>query len=153
VFNTTCSEQCPDVLPDSKTLEVQLLETTTVSRDAYLVTFDVESMYPSSIDNTAAGISACANTAALSKFHGGVVTDMLTFVMQHGFCQFNGQFYQQIKGTAMGTPVAPPYSNIYTARCSESCAKQLSPYWPHFYKRFIDDGFFIWEQDEASLIA
>ena len=22
-----------------------------------------------------------------------------------------------------------------------------------YYKRFIDDGFFIWEQDEASLIA
>jgi hypothetical protein len=35
VLNTTCFEQCPDVLPDSKTL-VQLLETTTViSRDAY----------------------------------------------------------------------------------------------------------------------
>jgi hypothetical protein len=94
---------------------VQLLETTTVSRDAYLVTFDVESMYPS-IDNTAA-ISACADTAALSRFHGGMVTDMLTFVMQHGFCQFNGQFYQQIKGTVMGTPVAPPYSNIFIARC------------------------------------
>jgi hypothetical protein len=151
VLNTTCCEQCPDVLPDSKTL-VQLLETTTVSRDAYLVTFDVESMYPS-IDNTAA-ISACADTAALSRFHGGMVTDMLTFVMQHGFCQFNGQFYQQIKGTVMGTPVAaPPYSNIYIARCLESRAKQLSLYWPRIYKRFIDDGFFIWEQDESLLIA
>jgi hypothetical protein len=104
VLNTTCFEQCADVLPDSKTL-VQLLETTTVSRDAYLVTFDVESTV--SQHRQPAAISACADTAALSRFHGGVETDMLTFVMQHGFCQFNGQFYQQIKGTVMGTPVAP----------------------------------------------
>jgi hypothetical protein len=150
VLNDTCFKQCPDVLPDSKTL-VQLLETTTVSREAYLVTFDVESMYPS-IDNTAA-ISACADAAALAGYHGGMVTDMLTFVMQHGYCQFNGQFYQQIKGTVMGTPVAPPYSNIYIAQCLESRAKQQSPDWPRIYKRFIDDGFFIWERDEASLLA
>jgi hypothetical protein len=32
-------------------------------------------------------------------------------------------------------------------------AKQLSPYCPCFYKRFIDYGFFIWEQDEALLLA
>jgi len=82
-----------------------------------------------------------------------MVTDMLKFVMQHGYCQFNGQFYQQIKGTVMGTPVAPPYSNIYIAQCLESRAKQQSPDWPRIYKRFIDDGFFIWEQDEASLLA
>jgi hypothetical protein len=41
-----CFQQYPQVLPDTKTL-VQLLENSTVSRDAYLVTFDIESMYPS----------------------------------------------------------------------------------------------------------
>jgi len=86
-----------------------------------------------------------------------MVTDMLTFVMQHAYCQFNGQFYQQIKGTVMGTPVAPPYSNIYIAQCPESRTGQTAErpgLGPAFIsRRFIDDGLFIWEHDGASLLA
>jgi hypothetical protein len=78
---------------------------------------------------------------------------MLSFVMDNGYCQFNGQYYKQVHGTVMGTPVAPPYSNIYVASCLEAEAQARSECWPVLYKRFIDDGFFIWERDEASLVA
>jgi hypothetical protein len=82
-----------------------------------------------------------------------MVQEMLHFVMNNGYCQFDGKFYKQVKGTVMGTPVAPPYSNIYIAACLEAVAKQQSAYWPRIYKRFIDDGFFIWEHGEATLLA
>ena len=150
VLNDTCHRLFPQVLPDSKTL-VRQLEQSTVTRDAFLVTFDVESMYPS-IDNATA-IAACAEAASDCGYHGGMVQDLLTFVMQHGYCQFNGSFYKQVKGTVMGTPVAPPYSNIYVASCLEAAAKAQCDYWPDLYKRFIDDGFFVWERDEESLQA
>jgi hypothetical protein len=112
-------------------------------------------MYPS-IDNAEA-IAACAQAAHKGGHHGGMVTDLLSFVMEHGYCQFGGAYYKQVKGTVMGTPVAPPYSNIYVAECLESAVKadrlHVGDYWPEIYKRFIDDGFFVWERDEDSLLA
>lgn len=151
MLNRVCFQQYPQVLPDTKTL-IQLLECTTISRDAYLVTFDVESMYPS-IDNDAA-IRACAAAAATSGIvNGSMVFDMLTLIMQSGYCHCDGNHYQQVQGTVMGTPVAPPYSNIYIAHELEAVVKAEVEYWPRIYKRFIDDGFFVWERDLTSLHA
>jgi peptide-methionine (R)-S-oxide reductase len=56
-----------------------------------------------------------------------------------------------VYGTVQGTNVAPPYANIYVAEALEAPAKQLADYWPAIYKCFIDDGFFVWEKDLASL--
>jgi hypothetical protein len=140
VLNNVCYQQFPQVLRDSKAL-VQVLEQTTVSRDAWLVTFDVESMYPS-IDNASA-VQACAQAAHTPGRPGSMIESLLGFVMEHGYCQFNGSFHKQVKGTVMGTPVAPPYSIIYIAACLEAVVKATSPGdWPKPYKRFIDDGFF-----------
>lgn len=152
VLNKVCFQQFPQVLPDTKTL-VKLLESSTISRDAYLVTFDVESMYPS-INNVEA-VAACRDAVTLSRsaVHGSMVEDLLTFVLNHGYCQFGGSCYKQVQGTVMGTPVAPPYSNIYIAAKLEAVVQQHSAYWPEIYKRFIDDGFCVWQQDYASLMA
>lgn len=147
VLNAACASKYPQVLPDSTTL-VRLLESSVVSADAFLVTFDVENMYPS-IDNDAA-IDAC--TRAVTTHDRGMIEALLTFVMKNGYCENAGRLYQQVSGTVMGTNVAPPYANIYVASELEAKAKALSTYWPAIYKRFIDDGFFIWEQDEASLL-
>lgn len=150
VLNDACFQLYPQVLRDSKSL-VTLLESASVSRQAYLVTFDVENMYPS-IDNRAA-IDACAQAAHRCGTNGGMVTTMLDLIMLNGYCQAEGLYYQQISGTVMGTPVAPPYSNIYIAEALEAVVKANNSYWPVIYKRFIDDGFFVWEQDEPSLQA
>lgn len=86
----------------------------------------------------------------------GVIDPLIppfSFVMEHGYCQFDGRYYKQKQGTVMGTPVAPPYSNIYVASCLEAKAREQCDNWPAIYKRFIDDGFFVWEGDEASLLA
>jgi hypothetical protein len=117
VLNDTCQQLYPQVLPDSKTM-VRELEGSRVGRDAFSVTFDTESMYPS-IDNAEA-VPACTKAAAQCGYHGGMVDALLSFVMQHGYCQFDGRYYKQAQGTVMGTPVAPPYSNIYIAACLEA---------------------------------
>jgi hypothetical protein len=148
VLNAACASKFEQVLPDSIAL-VRLLEEKVVSADAFLVTFDVENMYPS-IDNDAA-IEAC--TRAVSTHDRGMIEALLTFVMKNGYCQQGDKCFKQVSGTVMGTNVAPPYANIYVASELEAKAKRLATYWPAIYKRFIDDGFFVWEQDEASLLA
>jgi hypothetical protein len=104
VLNEVCFSKFEQVLPNSTTL-VKLLESSVVSADAYLVTFDIENMYPS-IDNDAA-IEACARAVSTNR---GMVHELLSFVMKHGYCQNNGKFYQQVYGTVTGTNVAPPYA-------------------------------------------
>lgn len=56
---------------------------------------------------------------------------------------FDGQFYLQIKGTAMGKKFAPAYANIFMASWEEEalakCQKQ-----PAYYFRYLDDIWGIW---------
>ena len=147
MLNEACYRQFPQVLPNSTTL-VKLLESSVVSAEAYLVTFDIENMYPC-IDNDAA-IEACTGAVPSQR---GMVHELLSFVMHNGYCQNRGRYFKQVKGTVTGTNVAPPYANIYVAVALEAAVKQQVPYWPAIYKRFIDDGFFVWEQDLATLHA
>lgn len=57
---------------------------------------------------------------------------------------FNGQFYLQVKGTAMGKRFAPAYANIFMANWEnevfEKCEKK-----PLYYFRYLDDIWGIWE--------
>jgi len=148
VLNAACSARFPQVLPDSRAL-IRQLEATTVARDSLLVSFDVESMYPSIDTRLAALACALAVRAPLR----GVVHALLTFVMEHNFFEFQGTVYQQIHGGAMGTPCMPPVANIHMAHWVEAPVRAAAPYWPDIYVRFIDDGFLVWEQDRASLDA
>jgi len=70
VLNSACTEAFPQVLPDSRAL-IHQLEAVHVARDSLLVTFDVQSMYPS-VDIPLA-ITAC--TSIFSGLRG--VTHML----------------------------------------------------------------------------
>jgi hypothetical protein len=74
VLIEACYSKYDQVLPNSTAL-MKLLESSRVAVDAYLVTFDIENMYPS-IDN-AATIEAC--TAAVSRHH-GIVHELLSLI-------------------------------------------------------------------------
>lgn len=56
---------------------------------------------------------------------------------------FNGKFYLQVKGTAMGKKFAPAYANIYMANWEEEVL-QKCPKQPHCYVRYLDDIWGIW---------
>ena len=64
--------------------------------------------------------------------------------------QFNGDNYLQIRGTAMGTRVAPSYANLFMQQLE---ATLLANYTlkPKIWLRYIDDIFFIWEHGEKEL--
>jgi hypothetical protein len=146
VLNEACAAKYDHILPDSRTL-IRRLEGTQVSTAAKLVTFDVVAMYPS-IDNAAAIDAACEVVPASLR---GMVYDLLHFIMDNSYCMRNGVPYKQTGGTAMGTPCAVPYANIYFARCIEVLLRATFPEFPRHYFRLIDDGFFIWEGPDALL--
>ena len=64
------------------------------------------------------------------------------------------KFYLQINGTAMGTPTAPSYANIFLADIEN---KMLAEYYenykikPLIWLRYLDDIFTIWTNGEEQL--
>ena len=78
------------------------------------------------------------------------ILDLLKLVLHNMYFEFNDEFFLQIGGTAMGTALAPNYTNLFMDRF-ESKALNNYPLKPLIWKRFIDDIFLIWTHGEDSL--
>lgn len=142
--------KCDTILQDRTEL-ISLLEQQEVDADSWLVTFDVESLYPS-IDQEEC-VQACAEAVfAQSGLERSMVEDLLRFVLRNNIVQVEGNYYRQIKGGAMGTNCLPQAAQLYLAVKWESVLKkQWGPQFPAMFKRFIDDGFFIWHGSRYML--
>lgn len=125
---------------------VHHLETTTYPTDAIIVTGDINSLYPS-IDITD-GLRKIR--LALQLYSSYEVTDidflmdLLEWVLRHNYIEFGDTKWLQIKGTAMGTPVAVTFANIYLGMLElELSAKggTLLRQNTLYHKRYIDDIF------------
>ena len=64
--------------------------------------------------------------------------------------RFNQDMFLHIKGTAMGTKMAPQYVNLVMADLEEKILDKF-PNKPIIYLRYIDDIFLIWTHGEESL--
>ena len=66
----------------------------------------------------------------------------LEFCLKNTYFSFQDQFYEQVEGAAMGSPVRPIVSNIYMEYLEQ---KDLStaPTPPRFWCRYVDDTFVI----------
>ena len=71
-----------------------------------------------------------------------VIKRLILIVLKSNIFRFGHYIYQQIKGTAMGTPMAPNYSNLFMDclenRIIEDFFKKTGKR-PLFWFRFIDD--------------
>lgn len=62
---------------------------------------------------------------------------------------FDGEFYLQVKGTAMGKRFAPAYANIFMATWEEEALAKC-PKQPLHYLRYLDDIWGIWCHSEKE---
>ena len=56
----------------------------------------------------------------------------------NGFA-FNGDFYQQIGGVAIGSKMGPNYARLFIGYVEERIASQYHGFVPQLHKRYIDD--------------
>jgi hypothetical protein len=68
---------------------------------------------------------------------------LLHWVLTHNFCMFNNKIYHQRQGTAMGTPVAVTFANIFLYHLEMPILKNIKNIYnlEPYYRRYIDDIF------------
>ena len=65
---------------------------------------------------------------------------------------FNGAYYDQIDGVAMGSPLAPLLANLYLGHHEQNWLKNYNGVSPVFYKRYVDDVIALFaNREEAKL--
>ena len=74
---------------------------------------------------------------------------LLTLSVKSSFFLFNGVYYKQIDGVAMGSPLAPTLANLflthYEGRWLDNFPIQFRP---RYYRRYVDDVFLMFERKD-----
>ena len=118
-----------------------------VSRDALLVALDIESLY-TNISHRSAIEAFSRRFSAHPKFV--FLLDLLRFVLGNNVFEFDGRFFRQTCGIAMGTPLAPALATVVIADLEERYLSE-SALKPATWLRYIDDVFAVWAHGKDSL--
>lgn len=120
------------------------LERQSLPQDCTLVTADVTSLYPSIPHRE--GLNAMYET--LLSFNtpvdvAGRICDVMEVVLTNNYVEVDGRHFLQLKGTAMGTPAAVVYANIFMWWYVDRELIRRFGDKLHCFRRFIDDLFLV----------
>ena len=154
----------PSYIESSQQL-IHLLETLSFPKDCIICCADIESLYPNiPIDK---GIDYVSKAIKRLSFllpgrsrirddnnHLSFILELMTWVLKNNYFMFGNQWYHQLQGTAMGTPLAVPFACLFVCQIEYeifSCpVSNILLTHPLFYKRYIDDIFYIARSREEA---
>ena len=140
----------PSYIKDSPHL-ISLLENTPIPSNAILVTIDVSSLYTNISQDEGTEVCLDAIEASeISHIPRDVLRQLFEIVLRCNVFSFDGQIYEQIQGTAMGTKMAPSYANLFMDRFERAFLAQ-EPIQPLIWKRYMDDILCIWTGTRSEL--
>ena len=70
------------------------------------------------------------------------ITPLLQFCLTHTYFLFQGKYYEQVQGEAMGSPISPLIANIFMEEFEVKALNSISNP-PSLWLRFVDDTFVI----------
>jgi hypothetical protein len=138
-------DQITEIAKDSKTV-MQQLEKFKCSKQFVFMTYDVEQLYPS-IDLHDA-IKTLQLSVPIMKDDRNFWTKVLQLIMFNNYVSAEGKIFRQMKGTATGTQVAPPFANLYLYHKLKNILKHPKI---QYNSRFIDDGILLIDDEETAL--
>jgi hypothetical protein len=125
-----------------------------VAADQYMISFDVESLFTNiPTDETIEIILNQIYENATSLYHGLLRKDMkklLEICTKKSHFQFNGQFYEQTDGVAMGSPLGPLFANIFMQNFERQHNEHLKTLGLNKWSRYVDDVFATVDQKETA---
>jgi hypothetical protein len=79
------------------------------------------------------------------------ICELTQWVLQNNYIEFGNLQFKQIQGTAMGTPVAVVFANLFLQQLEHVAMHKLTNQHPILYKRFIDDIFSVFKTRQHAL--
>ena len=145
----------PSYVRDTKDFLTALHSLPPLPDHALLFTMDVVGLY-NNIPHVD-GLEACRpflNGRRVQDPPTEDIVKLAELVLTLNAFQFEDKYFLQIKGTAMGTRMAPSYANLFMGKLENKILEQAQDSkCPSFYRRFIDDVFGIWFYGEDSLYS
>ena len=123
---------------------IEIVQNLSLPSEFLFFTIDVESLYTN--------IDILSGLATVRRFFQRYpdesrpdeeILKLLEINLKCNDFEFNGEYYLQIKGTAMGKRFAPSYANIFMADWEEQALAKC-PIQPLHYLRYLDDIWGIW---------
>lgn len=160
----------PWVVKDIAAVKEQLLGFRMLPDTEYaIVTGDVSSLYTNiplpdgykairELTRTVLQLQYPAEMTGVNRFRRDMETshmvdfysNMTRFVMLHNYFRSGNRLFQQIKGTAMGTNMAPEFANIYMAVAEQAELFNLNVIEGCLYLRYIDDILIVGPRDKLD---
>lgn len=111
-----------------------------------LVSFDVESLF------TKVPIPDTLEIIKTSKKIPEHLLPLIEHCLTSTYFVYQGQFYEQITGAAMGSPISPIIADIFMEHFEDQAlsAAQLKP---ELWLRYVDDTFVVWRHGKEHLPA
>ena len=119
-----------------------------------LVSLDVKSLYPNIPIDESVQVILKFIEEQHSPQHPPlcILKQLLIFVLHYNCFNFGDLFFLQVHGIAMGTKLAPNYANLFMADFETKHVFNY-PLKPVYYRRYIDDIFFIWNHSATELTS
>jgi hypothetical protein len=116
-----------------------------IPSNSFLVTGDVSSLYTNMrFDRTLTTVSEAFNKTDMHSKLKGYLLELLEITLKNNDFQFNGEYYLQTCGTAMGKSYAPGLADLYMQEIDSSACQGIHGKLINYYFRFLDDIFFVW---------
>uniref|UniRef100_A0A803K106 Reverse transcriptase domain-containing protein n=1 Tax=Xenopus tropicalis TaxID=8364 RepID=A0A803K106_XENTR len=148
-------QQTRSYVRDTTDFLQKLSEIGQLSDEFLLATFDVTSLYTSipHVEGINAVKKLLCECGQYSSVEVNFFVQILSFILQKNFFKFQDKFYLQIRGTAMGSKVAPAYANSFMSWFEEEHVYSNALFTRHCcaWWRYIDDVFLLWRGDLESL--
>ncbi|GJQ73674.1 hypothetical protein Trydic_g14012 [Trypoxylus dichotomus] len=126
---------------------IEILQQHEITKEDLLVSFDVESLLTNvPVEETLEIIKQQLTPKGLQPD----LINLARLCLTSTYFLWNGEFYEQASGAAMGSPLSPVIANIFT-EASEHEAIESSRMKPKCWYRYVDDIFVIWPHGPRTL--
>ena len=135
---------------------VNLISDLRIEKDHSIISFDVSSLFTNvPVTETIEIILDRVFKNKNDLFHNLTrrnLKELLILCVQKSIFQFNGEYYEQIDGVSMGSPLGPLFANVFMDRLENENMEQLKNLGLVFWKRYVDDTFSIIKTDNAQKV-
>ena len=118
---------------------------------SFLVSFDVESLFTNVPvkETTEISIDLILQHHTNLKISKPQLRKLFHFATSQTHFLFDGQYYDQVDGLSMGSPLGPTMANVFMGTHEKQWLQNFQGPDVLFYRRYIDDVFCVFEKEES----